>query len=567
MSANLVGQKIGQFRIESQLGAGAMGVVYLGTSEKDGRKAALKVISAEQLAKGTAFERFEREVTILKKFRHPNIVKYYGDNLDKNTKTFCFVMEYIQGTTLEQVLKTRGFMPWPEVVRYAIQLCEALDYAHQHNVVHRDLKPANIMIATNTDQLKLTDFGIAKALDLTGLTAEGRTLGTGAYMAPEQIDGKQEISHKTDIYTLGVVLFQMLCGDIPFRGNTIATLMNCHLNILAPKASTKSEQNLPIALDELIFQMMEKRPGLRPFDCAKIAMDLKSIWDRYEAGERLPMVHPEEGTPEANPTRTMMATAPSTSGTTPASKKTGKKKKKKGGVKIADLLPTIGLLSGLVLVGGAIGYVLWPASAKYLVTSAEPLMNSDKREDWGLAQSMYLDELERRFPDHDFKAQTDAWYDKIELARIEGRADVLERSTVPGFSKAKDDDQGEQIFTAIFPAIKAAMERRDELDAVKRFTDMSVTLEKSGSKKARGWILFANKRAKLIEDRIEARKKEVASLLEKAIEADLKHLPEEALNTRKSIIKQFKDYSDQSETIKRLRELVPDSSKEDGPKP
>src|SRR5947209_3166632 len=154
----MIGQKLGSFRIDAELGSGAMGVVYLGMNEAKNKPAAIKIIAAEQMGKGKAFERFLREATILEQFRHPNIVKYMARG--KSGGTYYYAMEYISGPTLDKVIRERGCLPWREVVALGIQLCDALHYAHEHGVVHRDLKPSNLMI-TEGGQLKLTDFGIA----------------------------------------------------------------------------------------------------------------------------------------------------------------------------------------------------------------------------------------------------------------------------------------------------------------------------------------------------------------------------------------------------------------------
>ena len=134
-------------------------------------------------------------------------------------------MEYVPGRTLDQMLDERGALPWREVVDLGIQTCEALDYTHERGVFHRDLKPSNLML-TEQGRVKLTDFGIAKDEDATALTATGRTLGTAAYMAPEQIRGTPEISHKTDLYALGVLLYQMIVGECPFQGKSHVVLMH-----------------------------------------------------------------------------------------------------------------------------------------------------------------------------------------------------------------------------------------------------------------------------------------------------------------------------------------------------
>ena len=227
----MIGQRLGSFLLDAKIGSGAMGEVFRATQTlKDGRTriAAVKVVSADFLERENALRRFQREAEILAQLRHPNIVRYYAHG--KFQGTYYYAMEYVEGETLDDVLERREYLPWREAVSFGIQLCQALQYAHEHQVVHRDLKPSNLMV-TADDRIKLTDFGIAKDLDATvALTRTGRTLGTAAYMAPEQIRGTPGISHKTDLYALGCLLFQMLTGKPPFEGRSAVVLMHAHIS-------------------------------------------------------------------------------------------------------------------------------------------------------------------------------------------------------------------------------------------------------------------------------------------------------------------------------------------------
>ena len=182
----MIGEKLGSFRIESILGTGAMGVVYRAVNEANGRVAAVKVISGESSQKGKAYERFRREAEILQQLRHPNIVRFLAFGRYKGTSYFA--MEFVDGVTLDEILRDRGALPWLEVVDLAVQICDALHYAHEHGVVHRDLKPSNLMVS-GKGQVKLTDFGIAKDLDATALTATGRTLGRPPTWPPSRSAG------------------------------------------------------------------------------------------------------------------------------------------------------------------------------------------------------------------------------------------------------------------------------------------------------------------------------------------------------------------------------------------
>ena len=400
----LIGEKLGSFRIESVLGSGAMGVVYRGTNEKTGRPAAVKVVSAEFAQGGKIRDRFEREAEILQQFRHPSIVRFLAVGRFRGTSYIA--MEYIDGVTLEKTISDRGNLPWREVVELGIQICDALHYAHEHGVVHRDLKPSNLMI-TADGQIKLTDFGIAKDLDATALTATGRTLGTAAYMSPEQIRGTPAVSHKADLYALGVVFYQMLVGKPPFEGSTPVVLMHNHLNEPPPRPSAKIHE-IPKALDELIVNLMAKAPADRPWDAAAVGVKLTELRDKVERGAAVAMVWPSSQ-PGAgkSPKGALAEDSRPAGGGSPASESARKKTRRPGKLsstasRVASatrprspwltrsLLETALLALALVVIGAFIGYWVWPPSAAYLYRQAEALMASPRRADWMTARDAFL---------------------------------------------------------------------------------------------------------------------------------------------------------------------------------
>ena len=205
-----VGEKVGPFTVERELGSGAMGTVYRAIYEReDGRKAhvALKVVSFGLQNNEGAMARFDREAAILKQLRHPHIVRLIATG--KYKKTPFIAMEFVDGEALDRVLQRRGRLGWEDVVSYGKQLCEALQHAHEKGIIHRDLKPSNLMLSKD-GRLKLTDFGIAKDTDVTALTAQNNTIGTAAYMSPEQCRGDKNLTARSDLYSLGVVFYELL---------------------------------------------------------------------------------------------------------------------------------------------------------------------------------------------------------------------------------------------------------------------------------------------------------------------------------------------------------------------
>ena len=191
---------IGPFEVGDRIGVGGMGIVYRATYTKNGAPVALKVLSPEVSDSEALQKRFEREISILKKLQHPNIVRYYGGGRFGAQRFYA--MELIEGGSVEQYLKDKGKLPWEEALDITMQVAKALEHAHEAGIVHRDLKPANLLI-TKTNQIKLTDFGIARDTTATALTAAGKTVGTYAYMAPEQIRGKPPVDKKTDLTRIG----------------------------------------------------------------------------------------------------------------------------------------------------------------------------------------------------------------------------------------------------------------------------------------------------------------------------------------------------------------------------
>src|SRR5258708_4168186 len=231
----LVGKQFGPFKVESELGSGAMGSVYRGVDETTGKHVAIKIIAPGLATNPTAIERFLRESGVLKRLSHPNIARYLGSGRYHGAP--FYIMEFIKGESLDHILERRGRIPWEEVVTIGKQLCRALQVAHDAGIIHRDLKPSNLMILPD-GAAKLTDFGIAKDTDASGLTATHSTLGTAAYMSPEQCRGSKDITYKSDLYSMGIMFYELVTGKKPFQSDNPMDVFLMHVKGTGARPST-----------------------------------------------------------------------------------------------------------------------------------------------------------------------------------------------------------------------------------------------------------------------------------------------------------------------------------------
>lgn len=546
----MIGQKLGSFRIVSLLGSGAMGVVYKAVHEPTGQPAAVKVITAEHTAKGTAADRFERESEILQKLKHPNIVRFLGVGKYKGTRYFA--MEFVDGVTLDRRLEQGdGFLPWREVVEIGIQICSALHYAHGFRVIHRDLKPANLMLTTGTNQLKLADFGIAKDQDATALTATGRTLGTAAYMAPEQITGTPEVSHKTDLYSLGCVLYQMLTGRAPFSGTTPLQLMRCHLQEAPPRPSEKIFE-IPKALDDLVVQLMSKAPGDRPWDAEAVEMILTDLKDRADRGEPIRMVWPD-------PTQGTLHAMRETMGTlSPAAGKSKRKRKRGRSLEFLDerRIETFGLIAALCALIGFTAYMLWPPSADYLYRHAKAGMASESLADWKRADEEYVSSLVRRFPGLHAK-EIASWRDRIALEEARTRAFNIDRRLRN--IKKRVEQRYQEVNLQATDETKAGR----DLAAAQLWRDLAATIK--DDRDNRGWFLLFEEYADTLERAVALRRANFNETLARADALEREGKIDRATELRQGLVKRYANYHDLDDLVKRARRGLAETGETDSP--
>ena len=267
---------LGRYRVEKELGKGAMGVVYQGRDPKIGRVVAIKTLSLSAEFEGSELDdaraRFFREAETAGRLQHPNIVTIFDAGEEHDLAYIA--MEFLQGRDLLDRTKPGALLPVVTVLTIGTRVAQALDYAHRQHVVHRDIKPANIMFEPNADSVKVTDFGIARITDASR-TKTGMVLGTPSFMSPEQLAG-QRIDGRSDLYSLGITLFQLLTGQLPFRGDSMAALMYQIANQPAPDARDLRPE-LPAALADILAKTMVKTPEGRYQTGAELAADLQRV--------------------------------------------------------------------------------------------------------------------------------------------------------------------------------------------------------------------------------------------------------------------------------------------------
>ncbi|MDG2129845.1 MAG: serine/threonine-protein kinase [Fuerstiella sp.] len=339
-------RQIGPFILDKQIGVGGMGIVYSALYPKNNKTVAIKVLAPGLISDPKLLKRFEREIEILRRLDHPNIVKYYGGGIDGDQRWYA--MEYIDGGSLLGVLKTRTRLSWEQTVHVGRQVSSALEHAHNAGIVHRDLKPANLFLSKK-GRLKLGDFGIARDTEATALTAAGKTVGTYAYMAPEQIQAGFPITGKTDLYALGCLLYETVVGETPFQSDNPMDMLMQHLND-DPYNVCEKVPECPIWLDRLIERLLAKSPDDRPHDALAVHTELGEIRAKVTAGVGAAMADTVAGKPVSGKKSNEKDESPK--------KKKKKKKKKKANVPFHE--QTWFLATCLTVLIGATAWLLRP---------------------------------------------------------------------------------------------------------------------------------------------------------------------------------------------------------------
>lgn len=262
-----------RYEVQSVLGTGGMGVVLKARDRQLDEVVALKMLKGEVFTQDpVALERFKQELKLARRITHRHVVRTYDySELDNY---YMISMEYVKGITLKQLIRQRGSLPLKIGLQIGKQICAALDAAHEQGVVHRDIKPQNVLLESSGD-VKIMDFGIARVADMKGMTSTGTVMGTPDYMSPEQAQGLS-IDHRTDIYSTGVVLYEVFCGDLPFTGDSALVVLNKHIREQPPRPSMVNP-NIPDKLEKILLKAMAKNPDQRYQSVSDLYKDLDDL--------------------------------------------------------------------------------------------------------------------------------------------------------------------------------------------------------------------------------------------------------------------------------------------------
>ncbi|HEU0105648.1 MAG TPA: protein kinase, partial [Vicinamibacteria bacterium] len=277
-----------RYELLSTLGKGGMGVVYLARDQQLDEDVALKVLRPDVMKEDpTLLDRFKQEIKLARRITHRNVLRTH--DFGEAAGTPYISMEYLEGVTLKDLIRSKGALPIGVGLRIAKQMCQGLEAAHAQGVVHRDIKPQNMLILPETGDLKIMDFGIARVSEVkagtapgaSGLTTAGTVMGTPDYIPPEQAQG-MPADFRSDIYSLAVVLYEVFTGRLPFNGDTVMQIVLAHIRNPPPPPRTVND-HIPVALEEVILRGLQKEPAQRYQSVEDMARDLDEVSAGYEA--------------------------------------------------------------------------------------------------------------------------------------------------------------------------------------------------------------------------------------------------------------------------------------------
>ena len=518
MNEDLTGKILGPFQIERRIGRGAMGAVYAATHRQNGKRVAIKVMTPTNEASAVKLAaRFEREIKLLGQFRHPNIVRFYGASEDQGIRYYA--MELVEGQSLEDILDKVEILSFAKTAAYGIQICEALQEMHATGVIHRDLKPGNVLV-TSDGKVKLTDFGIARdtsAFSEQRLTAADHTVGTIAYMSPEQLAG-QELTRKSDLYSFGILLYRMLTGQLPFNGETMFEYMQ-QRQTGRYSAPTTVNSDLPIEVDRFLADLLAQDPDDRPRDAYVVMQRLMDISKKQKTATttrtKPKTVEPMAETVEAGRSRfsTLLATVfGSRDRKTKKSRSKDESKNKNTG---AILESPILLGAGLILVIAFITYMLWPPGPEQLFAEGAAIMDQENvtLDQMMIADHDYFGPILEADPTSPHATKIAEYRDRIVLQQSRGR---VKQALLVGINQPDATDAERKFITAM------RLKDKDPANAADQFR--AITRVFASNRAAKPWVTLATEQLTTAptyaseEERIEEKRIGVRKALDEASE-------------------------------------------------
>jgi serine/threonine-protein kinase len=452
------GERLGPWIIDEELGRGGMGVVYLAHRDPAGNpgaepsQAAIKVLAAELAVESGFLHRFQREIDVLKQLDHPHIVRFFESGQEGSR--YYYAMEYVAGPSYEQLLERQGRLPWREVLELAWQIAPALKHAHDRGIIHRDLKPSNLMLAPTPDRgtgcqpdqlggqasclssetgeqgggvVKLTDFGVASLFASPHLTITGGVIGTPEYLSPEQAAGKP-VTRRSDLYSLGVVLYTLVTGRNPFEGEPL-DLLHKHRFGQFDRPS-RIAPDLHHEFEQIICQLLEKDPGQRPADGGVLFRRLDSLRRKLQFQAQHQAGEPTHS-PRSRPS-TVIAPSNVEGPATLMSRLMRQEldQQNKGGPLARFINRPWVLVSLFLLSVGLIVWGFWPVSPDKLYRRGAALMASSNPEDWEEGWK-HLERLKREHPDNPHGKELAEFEQRIRDYREERQAEKAARNARP----------------------------------------------------------------------------------------------------------------------------------------
>jgi serine/threonine protein kinase len=437
----MIGTRLGSWIIDKELGRGGMGRVYLAHRAQEGadgpEQSALKVLAPELAVESGFLARFQREIDILRQLDHPNIVRFRESG--QQDGHYYFVMEYVPGSSFETLLNQERRLLWPEVLDLAWQIAPALKHAHDRGIIHRDLKPSNLLRAggigtPNSDDapglVKLTDFGIASLFASPHLTVTGGVVGTAEYLSPEQAAGKP-VTRRSDLYSLGVVLYTLLTGRTPFVGEPLDLLHKHRFAQFDPPVRLVPE--IPHELDAIVCQLLEKDPANRPGDAMVLFRRLDSLKRKLNYLATQTGAN-EAKTAEYNVNQSATREGDNTEGPATLMSRLMRHEleREKAGGPVRQFLnrPWV-LVVLLTLTVGLIAWAFWPLSAETMYQRGAILMKSNDPDDWETAWERYLGPLLAKHPDTPHRAEVEQLRHRYESVKATRQASRTARLAGP----------------------------------------------------------------------------------------------------------------------------------------